>query len=33
MIAKHLAVSYHGQSKEQIKEAHLVNRTFLDKED
>ena len=33
MIDKHLAVSYHGQSKEQIKEAHLVNRTFLDKED
>ena len=30
MIAKHLAVSYHGQSKEDIKQAHLVNRTFLE---
>ena len=32
MIAKHLAVAYHGQSKEEIKEAHLVNRTFLQKD-
>ena len=32
MIAKHLAVSYHGQSKDEIKQAHLVNRTFLNEE-
>ncbi len=32
MIAKHLAVSYHGQSKEDIKQAHLINRTFLNEE-
>ena len=30
LIAKHHAVAYHGQSKEEIKEAHLVNRTFFE---
>ena len=30
LIAKHHAVAYHGQSKEDIEEEHLVNRTFFD---
>jgi micrococcal nuclease len=30
LIAKHHAVAYHGQSKEEIEEAHLVNRTFFE---
>ena len=30
LIAKHHAVAYHGQSKEEIKEAHLDNRTFFE---
>lgn len=30
LISLHLAVAYHGQSKEDIEEAHLVNRTFFD---
>ncbi len=29
MIEKHIAVEYHGQSKEDIEEAHLKNREFL----
>ena len=30
MIVKHLAVEYHGQSKEDIAEQHLVNRGLVD---
>ena len=30
LISLHLAVAYHGQSKEDIEEAHLVNRTFFE---
>ena len=30
LIAKHYAVAYHGQSKEEIEEEHLANRTLLD---
>ena len=30
LIAKHYAVAYYGQSKEEIEEAHLVNRTFFE---
>ena len=30
MIVKHLAVEYHGQSKEDIAEEHLKNREFVD---
>ena len=29
MIEKHIAVEYHGQSKEDIEEAHLKNRELL----
>lgn len=29
MIEKHIAVEYHGQSKEDIEDAHLKNREFL----
>ena len=29
MIQKHLAVAYHGQSKEEIEEEHLKNREIL----
>ena len=29
MVMNHHAVAYHGQSKDEIKEQHLVNRTFL----
>lgn len=29
MIMKHLAVEYHGQSKEEIEEQHLKNREIL----
>lgn len=29
MIEKHLAVPYHGQSKDDIEEMHLRNRVFL----
>ena len=31
MIREHLAVAYHGQSKEDIEEEHLKNRKILDK--
>ena len=31
MVTKHLAVEYHGQSKSDIEEEHLVNRTLLNK--
>jgi micrococcal nuclease len=30
LITNHHAVAYHGQSKEDIEEEHLVNRTFFD---
>ena len=30
MIESHHAATYHGQSKEDIAEQHLVNRTFFD---
>ena len=30
LISKHHAVAYYGQSKEEIEEAHLVNRTFFE---
>lgn len=30
MIEKHLAVEYHGQSKDDIEEQHLKNRELLD---
>ena len=30
LIEQHHAVTYHGQSKEDIAAAHLVNRTFFD---
>jgi micrococcal nuclease len=30
MIREHHAVAYHGQSKEDIAEGHLVNRDFLE---
>ena len=30
MIERHHAVTYHGNSKKQIAEAHLVNRTFFE---
>lgn len=30
MIDKHLAVEYHGQSKDDIEATHLLNRTLLD---
>lgn len=30
MIEKHLAVEYHGQSKDDIEEQHLVNRTLVE---
>ena len=30
MIVKHLAVEYHGQSKEDIAEEHLANRELVD---
>ena len=30
LIAEHHAVAYHGQSKEEIAEGHLVNRTFFE---
>ena len=30
LITNHHAVAYHGQSKEEIEEAHLVNRTFFE---
>ena len=30
LISKHHAVAYHGQSKQEIEEAHLVNRTFFE---
>jgi len=29
MIADHMAVAYHGQSKDDIEQAHLNNRTIL----
>ena len=29
LITNHHAVAYHGQSKKEIEEAHLVNRTFF----
>lgn len=29
MVEHHHAVAYHGQSKDEIKEQHLVNRTLL----
>lgn len=29
LVEEHHAVAYHGQSKEEIKEQHLVNRTHL----
>ena len=29
LVDEHHAVAYHGQSKEEIKEQHLVNRTHL----
>lgn len=29
LIENHLAVNYHGQSKDEIKEAHLANREIL----
>ena len=32
MIRDHHAVEYHGQSKEEIQEAHLVNRRFVNSE-
>ena len=32
MVEQHHAVQYHGQSKEEIKAAHLVIRTFFDEE-
>lgn len=32
MIHKHHAVAYYGQSKDEIKKAHIVNRTFFDEE-
>ena len=30
MIRDHIAVEYHGQSKEEIQEQHIKNREFLD---
>jgi micrococcal nuclease len=30
MITDHHAVAYHGQSKEEIAEGHLINRTFIE---
>jgi len=30
MIEKHIAVEYHGQSKEEIAEQHIKNREFID---
>jgi micrococcal nuclease len=30
MVESHHAATYHGQSKEDIAEQHLVNRTFFD---
>ena len=30
MIEQHIAVEYHGQSKEEIQEQHIKNREFLD---
>tara|TARA_B100001250_G_C19808014_1_gene794322 strand:- start:146 stop:574 length:429 start_codon:yes stop_codon:yes gene_type:complete len=32
MIRDHHAVEYHGQSKEEIQEGHLVNRRFVNSE-
>ena len=32
MIVKHLAVEYHGQSKEDIAEQHIINRELVDLE-
>ena len=32
MIASHHAVKYHGRSKQEIAEGHLVNRTFFEEE-
>ena len=33
MIVKHLAVEYHGQSKEDIAESHIKNRSLVDLDD
>jgi len=30
MIEKHIAVEYHGQSKDEIAEQHIKNREFID---
>jgi micrococcal nuclease len=30
LITNHHAVAYHGQSKDEIEEEHLVNRTFFE---
>ena len=29
MIDEHMAVAYHGQSKDDIEQQHLANRTIL----
>ena len=33
MIIKHLGVEYHGQSKEDIEESHIKNRSLVDLDD